>query len=564
MHAHLCLVAWVFSLHPSLYFFLKSFFHLFLMFTLVPDENSMKDPLCNSSFGSMVSLDYVTPDTPTPTHTHQHTLTPTHTDPEGWRAQNFALFFPLPSPFSFFFSLFLGVFSWNFGGPGLQKHHQNSTRRPPERENKNENGGGRGKKKSEIFGGPAEGGPVEGGLEEGGPAEGGPAEGGPAGGRSRGRVVRTTQTTPTQHTHHTHSNTHTPTQQHTHTHTPTHTHTYTQVKMEDAHKLLKIPKSECPDIWIRLPRHKWPKSWSSMQDPVVLLERNLYGHPLAGLLWERQFQKVLLKYGWEKVSNWECLFVHREKWLFLSVYVGWHKNWLERNKILIRCGKYSIKKLIWENQHLSWIVYIYLGCTQRQCQRSKNTVDNYSTMFESRISAGGAEKLPFLQDLRISSWSYDIEGHATKCLERYCELANKTTQQLHKVSTPCIDAHHFKEEEMKSVGELSSTCSQIVLKCLYLARILTTRYSMVSEQARTIHHKMDQSLWQTPESIDFIYSSYMWLQTILSCGKYCQTMQIGTVSRLWLCRRSWWLEIYFWWNIVHFWKSYICSNKLDV
>ena len=33
------------------------------MFTLVPDENSMKDPLCNFSFGSMVSLDYVTPDT---------------------------------------------------------------------------------------------------------------------------------------------------------------------------------------------------------------------------------------------------------------------------------------------------------------------------------------------------------------------------------------------------------------------------------------------------------------------------------------------------------------------
>ena len=64
---------------------------------------------------------------------------------------------------------------------------------------------------------------------------------------------------------------------------------YSQVKIEDAHKLLKIPKSECPDIWIRLPRHKWPKSWSSMEDPVVPLERNLCGHPLAGLLWERQF-----------------------------------------------------------------------------------------------------------------------------------------------------------------------------------------------------------------------------------------------------------------------------------
>ena len=27
---------------------------------------------------------------------------------------------------------------------------------------------------------------------------------------------------------------------------------HTQVKMEDAPSLLKVPKSECPDIWIRL------------------------------------------------------------------------------------------------------------------------------------------------------------------------------------------------------------------------------------------------------------------------------------------------------------------------
>ena len=78
---------------------------------------------------------------------------------------------------------------------------------------------------------------------------------------------------------------------------------YTQVRMVDASTLSKIPKSECPDIWICLPKHKWPKSWSNMEDPVVPLERNLYGHLLAGLLWERQFEKVLLEHGWEKVSN---------------------------------------------------------------------------------------------------------------------------------------------------------------------------------------------------------------------------------------------------------------------
>ena len=92
-------------------------------------------------------------------------------------------------------------------------------------------------------------------------------------------------------------------------------------------------------------------------------------------------------------------------------------------------------------------------------------------MFVSRISAERTEKPPCSENLRISSWSYDVEGHARKCVERYCELANKTTQQLYKVSTPCIDDHHFQEEELKSVGESSKVCSQIVLKCLYLARI---------------------------------------------------------------------------------------------
>ena len=123
----------------------------------------------------------------------------------------------------------------------------------------------------------------------------------------------------------------------------------------------------------------------------------------------------------------------------------------------------------------SFLDHVYLGCTQRQCEISKDIVDNYRTMFESRISA---ERVKNYHSLKIfvflhglMTWSYDMAGHAKKCVERYCELANKTTQQLYKVSTPCIDDDHFKEEETKSVGELSHVCSQIVLKCLYLARI---------------------------------------------------------------------------------------------
>ena len=59
-------------------------------------------------------------------------------------------------------------------------------------------------------------------------------------------------------------------------------------KMEDAPKLLTIPKSECPNIWIRAPRHKEPESLLDTDDLAVLLERNLCGHKLA---WEGQFEK---------------------------------------------------------------------------------------------------------------------------------------------------------------------------------------------------------------------------------------------------------------------------------
>ena len=94
---------------------------------------------------------------------------------------------------------------------------------------------------------------------------------------------------------------------------------------------------------------------------------------------------------------------------------------------------------------------------------------------ESRISAGAKQKLPSRASGKpdaqnISSWSYDMEGHAKICVQRYCEFANKTTQQLYKVATPCMDDHQPIEEENEPVGELSTACSQIVLKCLYLAR----------------------------------------------------------------------------------------------
>ena len=192
-------------------------------------------------------------------------------------------------------------------------------------------------------------------------------------------------------------------------------------------------------MWIRLPRHKWPKSWSSMEDPVVLLERILYGHPLAGLLWERQFEKILLQHGWEKVSNWECFFVHREKGLFLSVYV---------DDIKLAGKKQNINQ-VGLGEPTSSLDHVYLGCTQRQCEISKDIVDNYRITFESRISAGATEKLPCSENLRPTK-----------------SLSKCTNSQLHAMMTIIS-----KQKNWNPWESCQKTCSQIVLKCLYLARI---------------------------------------------------------------------------------------------
>ena len=61
-------------------------------------------------------------------------------------------------------------------------------------------------------------------------------------------------------------------------------------------------------------------------------------------------------------------------------------------------------------------------------------------MCESRICAGATEKLLGWEKshANTTAWSYDMEGHAKKCVKRSCEFANKTvesncTRSLHHV-----------------------------------------------------------------------------------------------------------------------------------
>ena len=188
--------------------------------------------------------------------------------------------------------------------------------------------------------------------------------------------------------------------------------------------------------------------------------------------WGTAIRESSLKYGLEKVPNWECLFVNREKVLFLSVYVDDIK--LARKK---------------QNRSPTWSSLMEL---QKNCQQQK------------------PRKTWCRNDIFL------VLRHGRSCKEMCGAilLANKTTQQLYKVSTPCIDDDHFKEEELKSVGELWRVCSQIVLKCLYLASI--GRPDIFGQWISSHDPSQNGPRPVTNAWIDWFHN--MWIQTILSCG----------------------------------------------
>ena len=114
----------------------------------------------------------------------------------------------------------------------------------------------------------------------------------------------------------------------------------------------------------------------------------------------------------------------------------------------------------------SFLDHVNLGYTQRECKPNEIIVEEYRKMFESRISAGATEKLPVWEKphAKTVAWSYDMQGHAHKCVERYCELANKKTALVQSLNS--LHDHRFKRQELES-GDLSTVCSQIVLKCTW-------------------------------------------------------------------------------------------------
>ena len=149
------------------------------------------------------------------------------------------------------------------------------------------------------------------------------------------------------------------------------------------------------------------------------------------------------------------MFFHRNQGLFWTGIRGWYQNDWTKTEYDSTWKKLDEKGWSWRTK-TSFLDRVYLQCIQPECKPNETIIEQHKKKFESRISAGATEKLPWWEKphAQTVAWSYHTEGHVQKCVERFCELANKV-EQLCKVSSLCLDDHQCKQEDLESVGESS-------------------------------------------------------------------------------------------------------------
>ena len=179
-----------------------------------------------------------------------------------------------------------------------------------------------------------------------------------------------------------------------------------QVKMEDAPKLMLQNYWKITNRNVQTFGFVYQDTNGLNHGPVWKTRSFLLSEIYMVILWQDCYGKVnLRKSFWNTVGRRFPIvnaysYTVKKGYSYLCMWMT--SSWLERNKTLIRCGKYLLNKEVDLGEPTSFLDHVYLECTQRQNEKSKDIVDNYRTMFESRISARSTEKWPCSENLSFS------------------------------------------------------------------------------------------------------------------------------------------------------------------
>ena len=141
-----------------------------------------------------------------------------------------------------------------------------------------------------------------------------------------------------------------------------------------------------------------------------------------------------------------------------------HGKWVDRHD---RRG-YCLRKRLWTCSSLSNFSKTLQQCCLRVCW-SKGKL-----MFRELMGT-------------TSSWSHDMEGHAKKCVENIVNWQSKHPNSETKSLLHALTTTNARKKNWDLLENVSKVCSQICLKCLYLARIVRPDISWsVNKLARAI------------------------------------------------------------------------------
>ena len=188
--------------------------------------------------------------------------------------------------------------------------------------------------------------------------------------------------------------------------------------------------------------------------------------------------------------------------------IGWTCVGRWWNTLILGSGRRFLIACVWDtfkpniNQTKVWWMTT-AKCSNRECmQEQQQSYSNQRTWWKT-----------FLRGL-------------TTCVERYCEVANKITEQLFKVSTQCADDHHSKKKNWKRWDKgQTHTLKSSWNVCIWFA--LADQTFSLRTQIGTSTHKMDKSLWRTFGSCDFVHSQFEWLHTICHVEHTAQHCRLG-------------------------------------
>ena len=209
------------------------------------------------------------------------------------------------------------------------------------------------------------------------------------------------------------------------------------VKLADGIQAYIQAKLKGPLCWVELPTDAWPPEiqYWKFRCPVVRLDKELYGHPDSGTMWEQHCDQKVQEIGFKPIGEeWPSMYFHDELKLLLVIYVNDLK--LAGPSENLAKGWEMLRNFLRIEPETD--LGLYLGCVL--------------TQGEAQLHNGK----------KVKTITYNMEGLLKLSVEKYLDIVGKDTK-LKKVSTPSLP------EETKSSPDQAPADGKRRVECPWCA-----------------------------------------------------------------------------------------------